>query len=423
MNGKGGWYHRPVCTDKPATLETRPVLRLGLSGGALYPGTPTEAVPARAAELGFAEVELMLQTPGEYAPVFVREVRAAMGAAGVRVHALHTYQPLHPLTSPYARRTAEARQLFQHAIDAAVELEAGAVVWHGLTRTEAAAPGAWDNFLRAASELGSACAAAGVTLAVENVSSCALATVRDVMSFAARLPELAPSGGIGFVFDPFQAAEAGANPFMILAAMERALVDVHLSDHREADPSARHLLPGRGDLPWPALVRAIGATGYTGPMMLEAPTMSTDDVIAVRRLFEPLLIAAASDGDPCAGVPPDGVREGIHLFNEGRFYEAHEELEHEWHAERRPIRRLYQGILQIGVGFHHARNGNHRGAVLLLTDGVEKVSAFTPACQGLDTARLVRESQRCLDDILALGADGLSRFDWDRVPAIHAIDP
>ena len=139
-------------------------------------------------------------------------------------------------------------------------------------------------------------------------------------------------------------------------------------------------------------------------------------------MLEPLLAAASDGGDPCDGRTPAGVREGIRLFNAGRFYEAHEALEHEWHAERRPIRRLYQGILQIGVGFHHARGGNHRGAILLLTDGIEKVSGFVPACQGIDTARLVRESQACLDRIVAGGPDGLEAFDWDAVPAIRGID-
>src|SRR4029453_15622378 len=71
-----------------------------------------------------------------------------------------------------------------------------------------------------------------------------------------------------FSFDPFQADEAGANPFMILSAMEGRVFDVHLSDRREHDPGNRHLPPGEGDLPWPALLRAIAGT-YSGPLMLE----------------------------------------------------------------------------------------------------------------------------------------------------------
>ena len=97
--------------------------------------------------------------------------------------------------------------------------------------------------------------------------------------------------------------------------------------------------------------------------------------------------------------PPPGVLEGIRLFNEGLFYECHEEIEHEWHAETGEIRNLYQGILQIGVGFHHASNGNLRGARLLLTDGLEKLGRFLPVCLGIDTQALWNDCSAVLADI------------------------
>jgi hypothetical protein len=57
--------------------------------------------------------------------------------------------------------------------------------------------------------------------------------------------------------------------------------------------------------------------------------------------------------------------------------------------------------------------------VLLLTDGIEKTARFTPTHRGLDTARLVREAQACLDQVLTLGPDDLKRFDWSQVPIIE----
>ncbi|HEY7031616.1 MAG TPA: DUF309 domain-containing protein [Thermomicrobiales bacterium] len=397
-------------------------LRLGLSSGAFYPDVPTEEVPIAAARLGVAEVELMLQTRGEYETAFVRRVAANCRAADVRVHAIHTFQSLHPLATAYRRRTEEALELFGRGIAAAAELGARAVVWHGLSRQEARAPDAWERFVEATGDLAAACGAAGVTLAIENVSWCVVSSVRDVMALAARLPEVGPPDAVGFAFDPFQAAEAGANPFMMLAAMEGRIADVHISDHKEGDPATRHLPPGDGDLPWPALVRAIANSGYDGPLIAEG-TLGSDPAATMARIrghFEPLLASLAPESDPCAGELPPGVLEGIHLFNERKFYECHEEIEHEWHAERGPVRRLYQGILQIGVGFHHARNGNHRGAVLLLTDGIEKTSHFLPSCRGIDTARLVAESQAWLDRIVALGPERLGECDWELVPFVRA---
>jgi sugar phosphate isomerase/epimerase len=396
-------------------------LRLGLSSGALYPDVPTEEVPFVAARLGVADVELMLQTPGEYDPAFVRRIAAHCRAADVRVHAIHTFQSLHPFVSPYRRRTDEARALFDRGIAAASELSARALVWHGLRQDEARGPDAWERFVAVTAELATACGAAGVTLAIENVSWCIVSSVRDAMALAARLPDLGPPEAVGFAFDPFQAAEADANPFMILAAMAGRIADVHISDHKTGDPAARHLPPGDGDLPWPALIRAIANSGYDGPLIAEG-ALGNDPAATMARTrarFAPLLVALASDSDPCAGSLPPGVLAGIALFNERKFYECHEEIEHEWHAERGPVRRLYQGILQIGVGFHHARRGNHRGAVLLLTDGIEKTSHFLPSCRGVDTARLVAESRVCLDQIVALGPERLGEFDWETAPFVQ----
>ena len=121
----------------------------------------------------------------------------------------------------------------------------------------------------------------------------------------------------------------------------------------------------------------------------------------------------------CIDPPPDGLLEGIRLFNEGKFYECHHALEDIWRAEREPIRYLYQGILQIGVGFHHLRNRNFRGATLLLHDGIDKTSRYQPDCMTVDTQRLCNEAQHCLDALNALGKDRISDFDWGIVPQVH----
>jgi uncharacterized protein len=399
------------------------VLEIGLSSGALFPTFPTEQAPDRAAELGLTSVELLLQTVGEYDAGFLQSTAAAARDAGVRIHALHTFQPLHPLFSPYPRRTEEALELMRRAVDGAVTCGAEAIVWHGASRNETRDGDIWPRFLDRTGQIAKICAEAGIRLALENVSWCVLSSVRETLRFRGHFDELPASDAIGFAFDPFQAHEASANPFMLLAAMEGRIVDVHLSDGREHDPTARHLLPGEGDLPWPALIRAVAACGYAGPMMIEAPLPDRAAVDRVRALLDPLIAATDPSADPCAAPLPVGVKAGIDLFNRGEFYEAHEVIEHEWHAERRPIRRLYQGILQIGVGFHHARGGNHRGAGLLLTDGIAKVSEFLPACGGVDTARLAGESQACLDEIIGLGPDRLAEFDWSRVPTISVMEP
>ena len=407
-------------------------VRLGVSSGAFFPHVATEDVPAAAARLGLTDVEIMLQTASEYDPAFIRQLAAHSRAAGTAIHAVHTMHRLHPFLDPYPRRAREAQELFQHGIEAAATLGAKVLVWHGFRREQMTGPDAWDHFIALTAELAAACGAAGITLGLENVSWCALATVRDVVAFAGRLGEVGPAEHVGFVFDPFQAAEAKANPFMILAAMGNRVVDVHISDYREGEKYGRHLPPGDGDLPWSALLRAVAGSGYGGPLMIEGPLGSDAETIdRVRERLNPLIrnvftfapdASAAVVSHPEPDLMPAGVRHGIDLFNQRRFFEAHEELEAEWHAERGPIRRLYQGILQIGVGYYHALNGNHRGAVLLLSDGIEKTAGFAPRALGIELEPLLATARQALDQIVALGPDRLNEFDATLIPTIEFSD-
>ncbi|HUQ16372.1 MAG TPA: DUF309 domain-containing protein, partial [Candidatus Saccharimonadales bacterium] len=67
------------------------------------------------------------------------------------------------------------------------------------------------------------------------------------------------------------------------------------------------------------------------------------------------------DEDPlarCADQPDPQLLRGIEEFNAGRFFEQHETLEILWRDTRAPVRALFHGILQIGVGFHHWGKGN-----------------------------------------------------------------
>jgi predicted metal-dependent hydrolase len=89
----------------------------------------------------------------------------------------------------------------------------------------------------------------------------------------------------------------------------------------------------------------------------------------------------------------------VALFNRGEFFECHEVLEELWKAERRPIRDLFQGIIQIAVGLHHLKRGNRRGALFGLNHGAVRVARFGPSCFGLDIRHLLDDVQVVLAQI------------------------
>ncbi|MCB0075629.1 MAG: DUF309 domain-containing protein, partial [Caldilineaceae bacterium] len=57
------------------------------------------------------------------------------------------------------------------------------------------------------------------------------------------------------------------------------------------------------------------------------------------------------------------AQQGVHEFNRGEFFEQHELFEEAWLEEPRPIREMYQGILQVGVAFYLIEQDNWAGAV------------------------------------------------------------
>src|SRR5215204_4892674 len=121
----------------------------------------------------------------------------------------------------------------------------------------------------------------------------------------------------------------------------------------------------------------------------------------------------------CAEPPPPQLVEAIAQFNRGEFFEQHETLELLWRAERRDIRYLYQGILQIGVAFHHLRRLNHHGTVYMLTRGSRYLAPFAPRCQRVDVEALLRDAGAALREVERLGPSRLDEFDWRLVPTVR----
>ena len=105
-------------------------------------------------------------------------------------------------------------------------------------------------------------------------------------------------------------------------------------------------------------------------------------------------------------APPELIR-GIEQFNACEFFEQHETLELLWRDTRAPVRSLYHGILQVGVGFHHWHNGNFHGASTLLEEGIARLGAFAPRCQGIDVNALIADATAARERLDALGAEGM----------------
>ncbi|SRR6266851_3491256 len=79
---------------------------------------------------------------------------------------------------------------------------------------------------------------------------------------------------------------------------------------------------------------------------------------------------------------------GIELFNQARFFEAHELWEQVWKAAEGEEKVLYQGLIQAAAALLHAQRGNYRGAVSTYVKAQPKLEKLPAAWKGIDVARL-----------------------------------
>lgn len=102
---------------------------------------------------------------------------------------------------------------------------------------------------------------------------------------------------------------------------------------------------------------------------------------------------------------------GIELFNEGNYYDAHEELEEAWNEDQGPGRDLYRGILQVGVAYYQIERGNYRGAAKMLLRVRQWLDPLPDTCRGVNLARLKEDVRAVHKALTTLGPEGIDDLD------------
>jgi predicted metal-dependent hydrolase len=117
-------------------------------------------------------------------------------------------------------------------------------------------------------------------------------------------------------------------------------------------------------------------------------------------------------------LPPEAAL-GVAEFNAEHYFEQHEHFETAWIAEPRPIRDLYQGVLQVGLAFLQIRQGNWAGALKMFRRGLPRLRDLPPVCQGIDVAALRAAAEEIHREVTELGPARLAEFDQTRFPKIQ----
>jgi predicted metal-dependent hydrolase len=87
----------------------------------------------------------------------------------------------------------------------------------------------------------------------------------------------------------------------------------------------------------------------------------------------------------------DGLEQGLALIREGRFFEAHEELELVWRAADASERDFYQGLVHVAVAWYQAGRGRPIATESQLDKAARRLAAFGPERRGVDVAGVLAQ--------------------------------
>ena len=115
--------------------------------------------------------------------------------------------------------------------------------------------------------------------------------------------------------------------------------------------------------------------------------------------------------EDCQGIiHPEAVK-GFDLFNQKKYWLAHEALEVAWLDETGSIRYVYQGILQIAVTYLHIQRLNYRGAEKVYFRSKRWLDPFPDTCRGINLKKLRADAAVVIDELHKLGPELIGNFD------------
>jgi hypothetical protein len=110
----------------------------------------------------------------------------------------------------------------------------------------------------------------------------------------------------------------------------------------------------------------------------------------------------------------EAVAVGISRWDERRYFEAHELLEHAWKLASGSDRDLWKGVIQLAVAGVHLQRGNRIGARRLLDRALGRLGTQPDLHRGIDVAALRRIAGTARAQ---LDAGEVPAADWGQFPS------
>ena len=98
------------------------------------------------------------------------------------------------------------------------------------------------------------------------------------------------------------------------------------------------------------------------------------------------------------------IDEFIQLFNQQKFFEAHEVLELVWRKEKQKgssadlkFQNFCQGLIQIAASLVHVQKNNPEGARRVFHSALNYLQQSSSETYGIALEQLIQDTEKCLD--------------------------
>jgi hypothetical protein len=113
--------------------------------------------------------------------------------------------------------------------------------------------------------------------------------------------------------------------------------------------------------------------------------------------------------------------EGIKLFNESKYFEAHDWFEDLWMDLKGEDKIFIQALVQISVGSYHLVNNNLQGAISQYTKALIKLEKFPEKNEKINLLQLRIDINNIIKQITLFYSKKNLNFEVQKLPFIELI--
>lgn len=111
---------------------------------------------------------------------------------------------------------------------------------------------------------------------------------------------------------------------------------------------------------------------------------------------------------------------GVNLFNEKKFWHAHEAWENVWKRHEEDERLFFQGLIQLAAAYHHlVTQRSFRGMMNNFDKAYTKLVVFRPQYLGVQIEPLLHSIEQGKREVQRVGWENIELFDPALFPTLQ----